>query len=93
MVTIVPYFSPGCHGVKIHFSNETVRDYSTLTFYNSFGDELLRKKLIGNDHDIDLSKYDLQILYVKIETRHNTTMKRVLLNHGDVWYKMEAYFP
>ncbi|MBK8852006.1 MAG: hypothetical protein IPN73_17880 [Saprospiraceae bacterium] len=84
MVTIVPYYSSGCYGVKIHLSNESVKEISSLTFYNTYGDELLRKKLVGNDHDINLSEFDLHILYVKIETSHNTVMKRILLKHADV---------
>lgn len=84
MVTLHPYTTSLNTGLKIHFSHLDFQESFLFICYDALGDELMRKKLIGNDHDIDLSEYDLPILYVKIETSHHTIMKRVLLNPKDV---------
>jgi len=82
MVTLHPYTTPYIKGLKIHINNMDSQESSLLIFYNELGDELMRKKVIGIDHDIDLSTYDLPMLYVKIETSHHTVMRRVLLDRG-----------
>lgn len=83
MVTIHPYHISGHQGLKISFSPDSENEPSLLICYNSFGDELMRMKLTGSQHDIDISKFGTQIKHIKIESSHSTVLKRILLNDSD----------
>lgn len=79
MITIQHQYHNCCHSLKINFTEKDEVLDGLLIFYNEQGDEIKRLTLKGNSHIIDLSFYNQPLLYVKIETRHNTVMKRLLL--------------
>ena len=80
MITVDPYQISGHQGLRICFSEEFENEPSILICYNSCGDELMRTKLNGMHHDIDISKFGSQIKHIKIESSHSTVLKRILLN-------------
>lgn len=80
MITIQHHHINSCHSLQINFAEKDEVLNGLLIFYNGQGDEIKRLTLQGNNHIIDLSFYNQPLLYVKIETRHSTVMKRLLLN-------------